>query len=94
MTVALNERILAAPNVLFKQVGEEAVLLNLANETYFGLNPTGARFWQQLMVSATVLEAWKVLKTEFQTPPERLLDDLHDLIDELIDRGLARLERD
>jgi len=94
MTVALNERVTAAPQVLFKDIGGEAVLLDLGTETYFGLNETGARFWHQLIASPSVLDAWAVLRDEFDVAPERLLDDIHDLIDELLEHNLVRLDRE
>ena len=94
MTVALNERVIPAPQVLFKDIGGEAVLLDLGTETYFGLNETGARFWHQLTSSPTVLDAWAVLRDEFEVAPEKLLDDLHALIDELLEHHLVQVERD
>jgi hypothetical protein len=94
MTVALNERVIPGPQVLFKDIGGEAVLLDLGTETYFGLNETGARFWHQLTASPTVLDAWEVLRGEFAVAPETLLDDMQLLIDELVEHHLLQVARD
>jgi hypothetical protein len=35
-------------HTLFRELAGEAVLLNLASGTYFGLDETGTSFWQAL----------------------------------------------
>jgi Coenzyme PQQ synthesis protein D (PqqD) len=94
MTVALNERVVPAAQVLFKDIGGEAVLLDLGTETYFGLNETGARFWHQLTSSPSVLDAWTVLRDEFDVAPDELLDDLRLLIDQLLRHRLVQVDGD
>ena len=57
MTITHEARVLASPRVLYKEVGKEAVLLDLETETYFGLNSAGARRWKLLTTAPSVREA-------------------------------------
>ena len=43
--VSFSERLTVAPDVLFRLVGDEGVLLNLNTTLYLGLNPVGTRMW-------------------------------------------------
>ena len=43
-----SSRITTAPDVMFRIIGDEAVILNLKSELYLGLNPVGTRFWTAL----------------------------------------------
>ena len=48
MQPRLADQITVSPEVLFQEVGGEAVLLDLASESYFGLDDVGMRIWQLL----------------------------------------------
>lgn len=89
MTVTLEDRLIASPRVLYKDVGGEAVLLDLDSETYFGLNPTGARFWQ-LLTTHSIGEAIEALQDEYDVSAGALRRDIESLADELVRRGLVR----
>jgi hypothetical protein len=93
MTVTLEDRVTASPRVLYKDVGGEAVLLDLDSETYFGLNATGARFWQLLTTAPSIRDAVEALWGEYDAPADELRRDMHSLVDELVRRGLARTGR-
>ena len=61
MSVSLSDRVKAAPDVLFRLVGDEGVLLNLRTQRYLGLNPIGARVWTILEPGATIQAAYDEL---------------------------------
>jgi hypothetical protein len=48
MQPRLADQITVSPEVLFQEVGGEAVLLDLKSESYFGLDDVGMRIWQLL----------------------------------------------
>jgi hypothetical protein len=79
-------------DVLFQEVGEETVLLDLAGENYFGLNPVGARIWQLIGDGATLQSVFDALVEEFDAEPERIRADLLALVDELAKAGLIRAD--
>jgi hypothetical protein len=78
--------------VLFQDVGGEAVLLSLANETYFGLDEVGTRVWKLLTEDSDLRSAFDALLVEYEVPPEVLEHDLLDLVEKLVAAGLVSLE--
>ena len=83
----------AQPNddVLFQEVGGEAVLLNLGSESYFGLNEVGTRIWALLAENDSLQHAFDTLCTEYEVAPEQLQSDLLALVDEMAKAGLVQL---
>jgi hypothetical protein len=86
---ALDPAIRVQPRsgVLFRQLEEEAVLLDTAHGTYFGLNAVGTSAWTLLAGGATLEEAVTALLAAFDAPRERVWPDLLALV-----RDLARHE--
>ena len=90
MTVSLDERVVAAPRVLCKDLGGELILLDLETETYFGLNAAGARLWNLLTTAPTIRDAFAVMLAEYEVAPAELEHDMGALIDDLVRLGLLR----
>lgn len=88
----LNQRLRCGASVLFQEVGDEAVLLDLASETYFGLDAVGCRIWQLLADAPTLETVHAALCEEFDAPPDRIREDLLALAAELEQAGLVTLE--
>lgn len=77
-------------DVLFQEVGGEAVLLDLGSEQYFGLNTVGSRAWTLLDGKATLADVHQTLCNEFDADANRIGDDLLALAQSLAKAGLAR----
>jgi len=90
MSELLDQRAFATARVLFKDLGDEAVLLDLDTETYFGLNAVGSRLYKLATTSGTIREAVALMLEEFDVSPAELERDACELIDELVRRGLLR----
>ena len=75
-------------HVLVRELGGEAVLLNLDSETYFGLDEVGLRMWTLLTSAPSLGAAVNALDAEFDAPAEQLRRDLEALRDELLAHGL------
>ena len=90
MTVPLDGRAFATPRVLCKDLGDEAILLDLETETYFGLNAAGSRLWSLLTTAPTIRDAFAVMLLEYDVAEDELERDMGALIDELVSRGLLR----
>ena len=90
MPVSLEEQAFATSRVLCKDLGDEAILLDLETETYFGLNPVGSRFWKLLTTAPTIRDALAVMLEEYDVAPDELERDLGALVEHLVDRGLLR----
>jgi hypothetical protein len=92
VNVSLDDRAFATSRVLCKDLGDEAVLLDLTTETYFGLNESGSRIWKLVTTLPTMRQALAIMLEEFEVAPDELERDMQALIEELVDRGLLRTE--
>jgi hypothetical protein len=84
-------RVTTAPDVMFRIVGDEAVILNLKTELYLGLNPVGTRIWTVLNGAPSIHAAYESLLTEYGVEPERLRQDLDELLDKLLEQQLIEI---
>jgi hypothetical protein len=69
-------RLRASPDVVSREVGDEAVILHLEDGLYYGLNPVGARVWALLDGSRSLAAVADQLHAEFDAPVDRVLGDV------------------
>jgi hypothetical protein len=91
MNVTLSQQATPTDEVLFQEVAGEAVLLNLATEKYFGLDPVGTRFWILLGENPSLQHAFSTMSEEYEVAPERLREDLLELAGKLAQAGLVTI---
>jgi Coenzyme PQQ synthesis protein D (PqqD) len=84
----LNGSFQAAPNVLFRLVEDEAVLLYVPAGTYYGLNPTGILLWEAIQNNSPFLSVVDAILAEYEVEREQVLADLQTLIQNLLNNGL------
>jgi hypothetical protein len=89
--VSFTDRVNAPKHVLVRFLDNEAVLLNLETERYFGLDETGTRMWQIVTVAPNVDAAYQELLAEFDVPPDQLRTNLTDLLSRLMENGLLEV---
>lgn len=89
--LSLATRLARSDQVLAQEVGGEAVLLDMASEQYFGLDPVGTRIWALLGESGTLADVHARLCEEYDAAPERIEGDLLALARSLLDAGLVRV---
>ena len=89
--VTLEDRAQCSGEVLVQEVGGEAVLLDLASERYFGLDPIGTRIWQLLADAPSLQQVHATLCGEFDAPAERIQADLLALVGQLNEAGLVQV---
>jgi len=77
-----------SPDVIFRDLDGEAVLLDLASGRYFGLNAVATRVWVQLHGGAAVDGVIAALREEFDGDPDEIARDVDELLEELASRGL------
>lgn len=88
MSITFESSLSINEDVLVNELNGESVFLNLANESYYGLDDVGTIIWHWLTQSATIQAAYDVLLDEFDVEPEQLRQDLEALVAELADQGL------
>jgi len=91
MNITLSQQAKPSDDVLFQEVGGEAVLLNLASESYFGLDPVGTRIWVLLNEDAHLQRVFDTMLGEYEVEPAQLQADLLDLVAKLAEAGLLQV---
>lgn len=89
--IPFSARVTHPAHVLVQELDGEAVLLNLKSETYFGLDDVGTRMWQVLTTSPSIQIAYEALLDEYDAVPEKLQQDLGELLDQLVEQGLLEV---
>jgi hypothetical protein len=91
MTVSFSDRVRIAPEVMFREVGDESVILDLKSERYLGLNDVGTRMWQALIAASSIQAAYEVLLANYDVEPAELERDLRELVDQLVEMSLITI---
>lgn len=82
----------ANPSVIFQKLDDGAVLFAPDTELYFGLNAVGALVWDLLPPRSATIDAIcsSVRNAYPDVPAEIIRADVEELLDQLVDEGLAR----
>ena len=80
------------PDVTFRELGGEIVILDLGTGVYFGLDEVGARIWRLIEDHGSLEAVLAVLRSEYEASPAVLEHDLLELVDHLCAKGLARVD--
>ncbi len=87
----LSDRANIPQQVMARQVGDETVILNLENGTYYGLDPVGTRIWQLMTEKNTLTGICDTLQAEYDVERHVLEQDVLKLSRELLEQGLIIL---
>ena len=79
----LESSISVPTDVLFRDVDGEAVILNLKDGKYYGLDPVGTRMWIVLAEQKQVRAALRILLEEYAVSAEQLEQDLVQFVDKM-----------
>jgi hypothetical protein len=90
---SLGETVTISPEVVFKELGGEGVLLDLASGIYFGLDETSTRLWLLLQMDGSLRNVFDQMIEEFEVDPDRLERDLLQFVADLTRRNLASFAR-
>ena len=89
MPLSLDDALTIAPDVMFRNLKDEAVLLDLKSGTYFGLNDVGARTWQLILQHGRLSQVLDALLLEYELDRDEGARDLLALATQLVARQLA-----
>lgn len=82
----------AAGGNVFCDLDGEAVILNLMQGIYYGLNEVGSRVWELLQEPGRVEDICDVIVSEYAVDRGRCERDLAALLEKLADRELIVIE--
>lgn len=77
-----------SPDVVFRNLEGEAVLLDLGSGTYFGLNEVGTRIWQMIEAGLDETAITSALADEYAAERAGIAADVARLLGELRARRL------
>jgi hypothetical protein len=76
------------PDVLFREIDRECVLLDLGSGTYFGLNEVGTRIWNLLREGRSEDDIVQTIAEEYDSDAGTIRADVRRLLSELESRKL------
>jgi hypothetical protein len=85
---APTARFAASATVLWRDLGDEALLLDLVSEEYIGLDTVASRFWQLVSGGALLTDAVAAVIDEFDADEAVVRHDLVAFVDDLVAKGL------
>lgn len=88
----LKHQVTIPEYVLFREIGDEGVLLSMQNERYMGLNEVATSFWKHLQNQPDLSVVLKLLLEEYQVEASVLEADLVELVEKMAAEGLLVLE--
>ena len=88
-SISLDSVVSPSKDLVFSNVADEVVILDLKSGVYHGLESVGARAWELMSESRPVREVRDRLVDEYDVEPQRCESDLLRLLEELKSHGLV-----
>ena len=85
----LSDKVTIPAQVMAREVGDETVILDLGNGTYYGLDPVGARIWQLMAEGQTLTQVCELMLADFEVTREVIEHDVLALVQTLMERQLV-----
>jgi hypothetical protein len=87
----LNTKVKAAEEVIYADMDEETVLMNVADGQYYSLNAVGSSVWRQVGEPVPVLAVCNAIEQEYKVEPLRCRRDVLALLNQLQGIGLVEI---
>ena len=78
------------PDVIFRRVDDELVLVKIASNEIFALNPTGGRIWESLSEGSDIDRTVELLLETYDAPEEEVRLEVESFVAELRRQGFIR----
>ena len=85
-TINISEEVISC------DLEEEVAMLNMKDSVYYGLNPVGARIWKIIQKPISFGSILEILLEEYEVDEKQCRNDLINLLQELLDKGLIEIE--
>jgi hypothetical protein len=80
-------------DVIWRELGGEVVMLDLANQQYFGLTGTGSEMWQLIVEHGSADCVIDRMLAKYDVDPANLRADFDKLVNELAAKGMLRVSQ-
>ena len=78
-------------DILVREIEDESVILNLNDESYYGLDDIGTHFWNVVTSSASIQSALEKLVDEYEVDESVLKKDLAKWLQTLLDKKMLKI---
>jgi len=89
--ITLASTIKAIPDHVSCDMAEEAVVLNVKNGVYYGLDPIGVVIWKLVQMGATVEQVVNAVTSEYDVDREKCARDMIDFFGNMESYGLIEV---
>jgi hypothetical protein len=90
MNDTLPPKVEIGESVLYQELQDEVVLLNMTNQRYYGLNDVGAQMWKSLLELGDIAAAAQCLGGSYAVEESVIRADLEGFVRSLLAAGLLR----
>ena len=87
---SLPRSVLIGETVLYQELEEEVVLLNMADQQYYGLDDVAAQMWKCLLEVGDLVTAGDRLSRKYDVEGTTVRADLDRLVRDLLVAGLLK----
>lgn len=84
--------VVATEDVLSTTIDDETVILHESSGKYYGLNDVGTFIWNLLEEPRTIEAICEAVTAEYDVEYERCERDVNEMVSELAEKGLVRLD--
>jgi hypothetical protein len=85
-------RVRLNPDVVWRRLDDEVVIIHLSTNRIYALNATGAALWETLAAGSAPAEVESRLRKEFEVEPTQITGEVDGLLGELIAEGLVSVD--
>jgi hypothetical protein len=89
--ISIYSSIVVADDVVSCDLDGEAAILNLKDGVYYGLDPVGAKIWNLIQKPRVLNDVVEIIWDEYDVDINQCKDDIFELVEELIDNGLVKV---
>ena len=79
-------------NVIWREIDEEIVILDVDTQDYFTLNKTGTRMWKMLNSKKKEEEILRAIQSAYDVDEDRASKDFQKFIEQLAKHKLIKVE--
>lgn len=79
-----------SPQVAWRRIDDEVILLHLDSSDYFNTNPVGHLVWEKIGAGKTLGDIQRAVCAEFDVTPEKAARDIEAFVQQLMKRKLLK----
>lgn len=77
--------------IVFSQMDDEIVMMNLEKGEYYGISPVGSRIWELLETPQTVDDICRTLCKEYAVSPEKCTEEVLIFITQMKEKNIITI---